>query len=396
MDRMVLKVRMLGAFEMSYGEKEISFERNTATKTNQLLQLLLLAGKKGISRELLLKKLFGREEVTNPANSLRATVFRLRKLLVEAGLPQKDEYIHIKGGIYRFTNEIPVELDIKKYEEYIRLAGEQVVKEQRMELLEAVCDLYKGDFLAPLQEEWVIEERTVYKEQYGACMKELCALLKAQKEYKHLYQTAEKAVEIYPYEEWQIWQIDSLIAQNHMKAAMRLYEETAEQMFRGGGLLPSKQFKERLASMNSDIERNADHIGIIQSALEEDEKEQGAFYCSYPSFAESYRYMKRIIERYGQSAYLLVCTITDGKGEPLDRSERLEMLAGEVTVAIKNALRRGDLYTKYSDNQFLILLLNTRQQDCVTVIDRINARFENPSRKNYLKYQIASINDEEK
>ena len=177
---------------------------------------------------------------------------------------------------------------------------------------------------------------------------------------------------------------------------MRLYEETAEQMFRGGGLLPSKQFKERLASMNSDIERNADHIGIIQSALEEDEKEQGAFYCSYPSFAESYRYMKRIIERYGQSAYLLVCTITDGKGEPLDRSERLEMLAGEVTVAIKNALRRGDLYTKYSDNQFLILLLNTKQQDCVTVIDRINARFENPSRKNYLKYQIASINDEEK
>ena len=106
--------------------------------------------------------------------------------------------------------------------------------------------------------------------------------------------------------------------------------------------------------------------------------------------------MKRIIERNGQSAFLLVCTITDGKGYPLEKSERLETLAGELSIAIKSALRRGDLYTKYSDNQFLVLLLDIKQNDCVAVIDRINAQFENSSRKNYLKYHVAPINDEEK
>ena len=397
MKQKVLKVRMLGAFEMTYDGEPISFERNTITKTNQLLQLLLWAGKEGIAREELLHRLFGREEVTNPANSLRATVFRLRKLLAEAGLPQQDEYICIKGGKYRFTNVIPVELDIRVFEDLVRQALAQTQEEKRIELLEAACGMYGGDFLALLQtEEWVVSQGAFYKEKYDFCMGELCRLLEQRKEYIRLYEVASAAVALYPYGEWQIWQIDSLIARNRIKEAMRLYEETAELLFRGAGLFPSKQFKERLAQLNSDTEKKADGIDEIQSGLLEEEKQKGAFYCSYPSFAESYRYMKRVTERNGQAAYLLVCTITDGKKEPLDRSERLGVLGEELSEAIKSALRRGDLYTKYSDNQYLILLLDITQKDCVSVIDRINARFENPSRKNYIKYQVAPINNEEK
>lgn len=397
MEQKVLKVRMLGAFEMTYGEEEISFERNTTTKTNQLLQLLLCAGKEGISRELLLQRLFGREEVTNPANSLRATVFRLRKLLAEAGLPQQDEYIYIKGGRYRFTSTIPVELDIKCFDTLVKQALFHPVEEMRMELLENACRQYRGDFLAPLKsEEWVAEQITFYKEKYNCCMKELCGLLEKRKEYMKLYEVAAEAVALYPYDEWQIWQIDSLIARNQTKDAMRLYEETAELLFRGAGVFPSKEFKERLALLNSDTEKKAEGIDEIQRELMEEEENKGAFYCSYPSFTESYRYMKRVTERNGQSAYLLSCIITDGKKEPLDKSERLEMLGIELSTAIKSALRRGDLYTKYSDNQFLVLLLDINQRDCVSVIDRINARFENPSRKNYIKYHVAPINNMEK
>ena len=69
-----LKVRMLGAFTMEYDGAPLSFERNALTKTNQLLQILFHAGEAGITREQLLQRLFGREEVTNPSNSLRATV----------------------------------------------------------------------------------------------------------------------------------------------------------------------------------------------------------------------------------------------------------------------------------------------------------------------------------
>lgn len=393
MKEQVLKVRMLGAFTMEYKNQPVSFERNTLTKTNQLLQLLFHAGEAGITRELLLMRLFGRDEVTNPSNSLRATVFRLRKLLIAAGFPENDEYIHIKSGVYRFTSAIPVELDVVLFEQKAReaLASEG---EERYEALKCACELYQGDFLPQLgAEEWVVVETVKYKELYCRCMEELCMLYKERREYQALYQAAAAAVALYPYDEWQAWQLDSLIAQNQIKEATRLYEETADIMFQELGVSPSEKMTERLAQMSSDVTNRVDMIEEIQEGLNEKELLGGAFYCSYPSFTESYRYMKRVIERSGQSAYLMLCTITDGKGYPLEKSERLEKLSEELGVAICSALRRGDLYTKYSSNQYLTLLLDIKQEDCQIVIDRINSRFENPSRKNYLKYNVSSLND---
>ena len=51
------------------------------------------------------------------------------------------------------------------------------------------------------------------------------------------------------------------------------------------------------------------------------------------------------------------------------------------------------MFTRYSDNQFLMLLLGIRQEDCVIVVERINGYFEKASRKNYLKYSTAPISE---
>ena len=81
----------------------------------------------------------------------------------------------------------------------------------------------------------------------------------------------------------------------------------------------------------------------IQEGLNQGEKDDGAFFCSYLSFMEGYRYVQRVIERSGQSAYLLLCTMTDGKGIPLEKGERLGKVAEELEQAIRNSLRRGDI-----------------------------------------------------
>ena len=386
-----LKVRMLGAFTMEYDGMPLSFERNALTKTNQLLQILFHAGEMGIAREQLLQRLFGREEVTNPSNSLRATVFRLRKLLVAAGFADHDEFVHIKSGIYRWTSAIPLELDTVFFEE----TAARALKEQgdaRLAKLELACEVYQGDFLPFLSEEaWVAEVAAGYKKLYVQCMEALCQLLSERGDYQRLYDVAAKAVAIYPYDEWQVWQLDSLIARNQTREAMRLYEETADLLFRNKGMAPSDKLTERLAQMNGSADNHVKVIEEIQDELGENEELEGAFYCSYPSFAETYRYIKRVIRRSGQSAYLLLCTVTDGKGYPLEKGERADRLSEELDAAIHAALRRGDLYTKYSANQYLVLLFDIKLEDCQSVIDRINDSFENPYRKNYLKYSIKNI-----
>lgn len=77
----VLKVHMLGGFSMEYGDRPISFRRNTATKSMKLLQILLHCGENGISRAKLLENLYGREELADVANNLRVTSHRLKKCL---------------------------------------------------------------------------------------------------------------------------------------------------------------------------------------------------------------------------------------------------------------------------------------------------------------------------
>lgn len=97
-----LKVNMLGRFSITYGDQPITFKRNSATKAVKLLQILLHSsltenqGNGGISRAQLLDDLFGREELANVGNNLRVTVFRLRKMLIEAGLPEYDYIVKEK------------------------------------------------------------------------------------------------------------------------------------------------------------------------------------------------------------------------------------------------------------------------------------------------------------
>lgn len=86
MNEKSLKVTMLGTFSMEYEGKTVSFERNSATKANQLMQILICY-RDGIARDQLIEKLFGGEDIVDTSNSLRAVVFRLRKLLKQSRFP---------------------------------------------------------------------------------------------------------------------------------------------------------------------------------------------------------------------------------------------------------------------------------------------------------------------
>lgn len=80
----------------------------------KLLQILLYHGDTGISRDKLLDELYGREELADAANNLRVTAHRLKKIIVDAGLPSHD-YINIKKGIYRWDAPMPTEVDAHQF-----------------------------------------------------------------------------------------------------------------------------------------------------------------------------------------------------------------------------------------------------------------------------------------
>lgn len=93
-----LKVKMLGGFSLSYGDKELVVDRSSVSKTTQLLEMVLLCAEEGIAKTSLIDGLYGREDVENKNGSLNNTLFRLRRQLAVAGLPESS-YITIQKGI---------------------------------------------------------------------------------------------------------------------------------------------------------------------------------------------------------------------------------------------------------------------------------------------------------
>ena len=388
----IFKANFLGSVEISCGNTPIVLERNNTTKVNQLFQMLLYY-QNGIARDQVIYNLFHNEDIADESNSLRAIVFRLRKALLSLDIPDED-YVYIKRGTYRINPNAKIECDAVLFEELAKkaLAAEEAKEQQK--LLEEALDLYNGDFLPTLSGyEWVVTTQVRLKKLYDRCLKQLLEMYKLQKDYKAMYELSHKANKLYPYDGWQNFEMEALIEEGNTKDALKLYEDTETLMFEELGVSVSTSMTEQLDKLGEQVKNNTDMISEVKRNLDTSKEDiEGAFYCTYPVFVESYRYIKRVIRRSGQAAWLMLCTITDGKGFALNESDRLDTLADELSEAIRTSARGGDMYARYSNNQFVVLLLDITQEDCVLVQTRINENLSKESRKRYIKYHLAPVN----
>lgn len=388
----VLNVNMLGRFSMTYGNQTITFKRNPSTKSLHLLQLLLHSTN-GISRVQLLEILYGQEEVSDVSNNLRVTIFRLKKQLIEAGLPKYD-YIHIENGNYFWKSPMETKLDIIEFENFIQTAYKKNDEEQKITLLYHAIQLYRGEFLPLLSgEDWVIIHSVQYKKLYTKAFLEVCNYLKKKHEYRTLLEVSEAAIKIYPFEEWQTIKIEALLALNRYKEALQYYEETSKMFFEELGISPSERMIQIFKSMSNKMYHNYSSSIDIKNEFYESAYEIGGFYCNLPSFRDCFRLIQRMIERNHQHAYMVICSITDKNGHPLEQKEKLEVLSQTLHKSIKNSIRRGDCFTKYSPSQFIILLIVDNEEICNMIYTRILTHFiqKNNSWKNNITKTIYPV-----
>ena len=392
-----LKVYMLGKFSMVYGDQPVIFKRNSATKVLKLLQILLhYSGVRGgISRNQLLEELYGREEVSDAANNLRVTVHRLKKMLADTILPDY-EYIQIDNGIYRWKSPMDTWVDVIDFSENVKAGEAETNEAERYRLFKNACLLYRGEFLPELSgEDWVIINSVAYKKQYSTALSGVWDYLEYVQNYEEMLELSSEAVRIYPFDEWQAMKMEALMGLNRYKEAMDFYEETSRMFFEELGISPSVRTMKLFEEMSAKMTGSYQAAGEIEDRLKEEEEEKGAFYLSLPSFRDSYRLFQRILERNGQSAYLMVITLVDGKGRPAEGTERQEEFSRILHAAIQKSLRRGDSFTRYSPSQFLILLIGTNKENCKLIFNRILDNFaaEHRTWKNYLKYYVSSVAD---
>ncbi len=108
----------------------------------------------------------------------------------------------------------------------------------------------------------------------------------------------------------------------------------------------------------------------VKNDLMEQIRKPGAYCQNYETFKSIYRFLERGMIRSNQKVCVILLTIVDSIGNmvlPDEKDSQMEHL-GEV---IQNTLRMGDVYTRYTSCQYLILAIDTTEILAERIAERI-------------------------
>lgn len=370
-----LRFQMFGRFALSYGGTELKLDKSGTSNMIQLLSMIVFR-REGLPRDELLRNLYGNKSLADRSNNLRVTLFKLRKMLVQAGLPE-ESYVTLSSDIYRWTTDIPTTCDVWDFRRLVREADEAQEKgdeEKEFQLRLEACTLYCGDLLPTIAyKDWVVLSAVSLKVKYTACLRRLCQQLEERGRYREIVELCSVAEKIYPFDEWQIVIIDALIAIKRYDEALAAYQRFTEFYYHELGLAPTLEMLARYQQICSAMQTQCSTADEIYWGIQEKDEEWGGAVCvSYPSFIDRFRFLQRMSERSGESNYFVVVTLQNKSGVPLEVNEFGSDVDEKMRDILRSCLRRTDTFTKFNVPQYLVLLVGIDKESIDIVIKRIN------------------------
>lgn len=383
-------VRTLGDFAMTWNGKQIGAGvKAKDSQFTRLMEILLHNREEGVERSRLEDLVFRESNSDDLHHMFRSVIYNTKKKLASEGLPKSD-YIVYKNGSYFWTKEIPVIEDSTVFEEMCAAAEAETDPQRKAQLYKDAIMFYGGDFL-PNQTSliWVIREGRRYRDLFGECMEKAVDLMRESRDFKSMEEIGRHATMINPLSEWEFVTMEALISMEHYEEARLLYERTVDYYMKELGARPSADMINMLDRLGGRLEYKFSLIDEVQNRLTEGKMhETGGFFCTYPVFQGIYRFMERVMDRSGQSAFLMLCTILDGSGKPMKEGAVLTRLAERLGESIAVSIRRSDVACRYGKGQFLILLLNTTVENCDIVKKRINKAFSSEGQRTKVSYHV--------
>lgn len=117
----------------------------------------------------------------------------------------------------------------------------------------------------------------------------------------------------------------------------------------------------------------------IRDELVEESLTAGAYCQDYETFKSIYRFLERVMQRSDQQACVILLTLVDEEGEfppPQAREHQMELLG----LLLQRSLRAGDVFTRYTSCQYLLLTTNVTEELAETIAARVCGQFEEQSK----------------
>lgn len=370
-----LTVKMLGEFQLSTGEAQINDGINRSRKIWLLLAYMIYHRNRLIPPQELMDFLWQDEDHSaNPGNALKAMFHRLRNMLDELAPGAGKELILHRGGTYLWNNDIPLTLDI---EEFDRLCGEgsALEGEARLQCWREAVDLYNGNFLDKMSAEpWVAPIAARYAALYSETVLTLLPMLEEREKWAEAVALSRKALEQDPYrEELYRFLIRGLIRQEEKREAVHVYEHMSELLLSHSGLMPSPETRALYREATHKLNDRTLSPDLVLERLREEAPVRGAMICDSDMFAAICHYTARLIPSEG-AVHLALISVESGEKKPLSRRS-LERVMANLQNLSRDGLRQGDVLSRCSVSQFLLLLPQASYEESHSLCARLVRTF---------------------
>ena len=372
-----LQVRMLGEFSVRMGQREISDGDNRSRKVWLLLAYMIYCRSRPVAQEELVGLLWGEEEgSSNPLNALKTMFHRVRATLDQLDPAAGHTLIVRRSGNYAWNPDVAFRFDVDDFERLCRDAGAETDEDARLETQLEALALYQGDFLSKLSAEpWVVPISAYFHNLYTRTVLEALPLLEQRKRFSEAAELCRRALGMEPYNEV-LYQhlMRDLLAQGDQRGAITAYDEMSELLFDSFGVMPSDETRAIYREAVRTVNDRAVSLVMVKEQLREPEEAGGALFCDYDFFKVLYHAEARAIARSGDAVHICLLSVTGENGQELPKRS-LDRCMDNLQELIRSCLRKGDIASRCSVSQYILMLPQANYENSCKVCQRIIKAF---------------------
>ena len=253
-----LEIRLFGGLEIRYaGEAVSSF---ISSKAPALLAYLAVTGRPH-QRDTLAALLWGEMGDADAKNNLRQALTSLRKVL--------DPFLDISRETVALRGDLPPFIDVSAF--LAALRKREVLPDDERARLQHAVDLYRGDFLegflirdAPDFDDWVMAQRTRYRELALNAMHDLVDLQMAEGDFVAAIDSATRLLALDPWREEAHRQLMLALARTGRRsAALAAYEQCRRVMREVFDASPSDETVELAAQIRTALHGPRHNLAVL-------------------------------------------------------------------------------------------------------------------------------------
>ena len=232
--------------------------------------------------------------------------------------------------------------------------------------------MYRGCFLEGITgHHLIITTRVYYENLYFDVLDKLCKIYDDHGDYQNIEHIAKQGIYVNAMEEISYyWFVYACMREKLLSQASTTYQEAIQRIYKDDETNASDAFRYLGIQLKSGNALLPSDMSKVKRILNKEASYHGMMY-SLAAFVKIYKLVREQMLRTHKKATLLLATIHVSNQLHSNPQQQLSFIMKQIEKKILLTTRSSDAITRYSENQYLILLVSCKREDASIYKDRL-------------------------